>query len=106
MSDQIHNARITEARVGFEDHGIFCASLMLDYGCSAQGFGPCLGDRAHEIIPAILRAVGADWWDQLKGRIVRVKRDEGYHGYVRAIGHPIDDKWADMRDWDKTDGRR
>jgi len=109
---EIKNARITKTELGFNDIGIFTCTLDLDYGGSSQGFGQhCLASE-HEkdkatypfnyganYIMRLLKAVGVDTWEQLKGTYVRVQREVGengkiiWDGKIVAIGHIVEDKW-------------
>lgn len=64
-------ARIDKTFLGFEDHGIFTATLSLDYGGSGQGTpGYALAAHAHDFIVGILRATGVDSWEKVQGRTV------------------------------------
>ena len=114
MNEYIENAQITDTFLGIEDHGIFTFSIMLDYGSSGQGFGHYSLDGYNKelkkregwangimVLRGILEAVGVDSWEKLKGRYVRVKRvgEHEFSAMVRAIGHPIKDKWMDVREF-------
>lgn len=92
---EIQNAKITDTMLGYEDHGIFTCMLYLDYGGSCQGFGGYqLGkEYTDKHIQGIMKAVGVDKWEKLKGQMVRVKRDPGYGGKILAVGHILEDKW-------------
>ena len=65
--------RIQSTSLGFEDHGIFTFVLHMDYGGAGQGVGGYyLKETAGEFIPAILKAVGVNTWEELKGRTIFV----------------------------------
>lgn len=87
------NAKIKSTYLGLEDHGLFTCFLNLDYGGSFQGFGghslthPKYG---VEYLGRVLKTVGVDRWEELPGKVIRVKAD---HGAVYAIGHIIEDRW-------------
>lgn len=94
------NARIGATHLGFEDHGIFTFSLTLEDGATGQGFGGyglsyerdgerLVNPLSGKIITEILRVVGVDRWEALKGCYVRAGRDESL--LIRAIQHITDD---------------
>lgn len=93
--ETIKNAKIEGTTLGYESHGILTCNITLDYGGSCQGFGGYKlgGDYTTEVIEGILKAVGVESWEELAGKHVRVKRGEGYHGKVLAIGNFLEDKW-------------
>jgi hypothetical protein len=108
----IENGRIDSTMLGYEDHGVLTFWLMLSFAGSGQGFGGWVLDgkpaertaRAERVASAacgvavagILRAVGVEKWENLKGAHVRVRRD-GERGTISAIGHIIEDKWFDPK---------
>ena len=108
MKDEIVNARITSTQLGREDHGIFTAWLMLDYGGSGQGFGGYALDgkpperRAGserpgtafgcEFIIRLLRTLDVERWEKLPGTVCRVECSDGR---VKRIGHFLKDQWFD-----------
>ena len=113
----IINAQIESTRLGFDREVFAVAWLMLKYADgTGQGFGgSCLDDKATigekhglldrpgtawgmEYIFSILRAVGVERWEDVRGKYVRVK----YTGSTFdcdpfAIGHIVDDVWFDIR---------
>ena len=105
---EIKNARIESTMLGTEDHGIFTAYVMLDYGGSGQGFGgyaldtwvgPRDGTGARrgtaygmQWVIEVCRVVGVTKWEDLKGKHVRVDAD---FGKIYRIGHIIKDVWFD-----------
>ncbi len=108
------NARIESTHLGMEDHGFFTFYLMLDYGGSGQGAGGyCLdiwnddenskGDanqlaKSFLIIKEIMKTVGVEKWEDLKGKHIRVKAE---HAKVYEIGHFLKDKWLNFEDFFK-----
>ena len=93
-------AKVESAFLGFEDHGIFTASLYFDLGGSGQGTPqPCLcvppdtrgGDRhgsavGLEFIMRLLNACGVNEWKRLVGRTVYVLRETGdNYGFIKGI---------------------
>lgn len=91
-------AKIKDTFLGWEDHGIFTATLTLDYGGSVQGCGMyglsynpkgtghigAPGGIDH--LMAILRACGTDSWEKLKGRTVFAILDmDGFGGKVIGL---------------------
>jgi hypothetical protein len=102
----IINARITGTKLGYEDHGILTFWLSLDYGGSGQGFGGYALDsydkekdcRKHSkyagvCIEKILKVVGVDNWEDMKGKYVRADIDgEASLGdLIKGIIHILDD---------------
>lgn len=109
---EIVNAEITEARLGFERGTFLTAHIAVTYGeGGVQGFGGWVlgadpfNERARankhheqpnlaaEYITRLLRVADVDSFDQLVGRIVRVRRGPGWNGLIQAIGHPYKDRW-------------
>ena len=84
-------------------------AFLINYGGCSQGFGGCALDskpkeRGDErgptaygmaFITGIMRAVGVEKWEDLKGKYVRVVADQGH---VYKIGHIIENKWFDPKD--------
>lgn len=91
---EIINAEITGTQLGFEDRGIFTFSVDLNYGGNgAQSFGGyALGkEYTNYVIKGILKTVGVDNWEDLKGKHVRVERER--LGKVLKIGNLLEDNW-------------
>lgn len=107
MSAEIENGLIDSAFLGWEDHGCFACSIGIEFGCVHQAFGVYqLGNRTGgddygiTFLAKLMNAVGVNEWSKLKGTHVRVKRDK--HGdLIRAIGHIIEDKWFEPREFAK-----
>ena len=97
----IENAKITNAFLGYEDHGILtvCLTLALDsytvrWGgmalSSIHGYTPLFG----KYISGILLTVGVSEWKDLVGKYVRIE-ESGTGSPVTKIGNIIEDKWLD-----------
>lgn len=94
------NAVIKFMKITNEDHGMLSAWLTLDYGGAEQGFGGyCLytpskfrqqKNYAGLFIWRVLETVGVSEWEQLPGKIIRVRKE---HTKVHAIGHIVKDIW-------------
>jgi hypothetical protein len=97
---EIVNAQIEEVTLGY-DEGYWTFWLRLSWGGCGQGFGGFSlgGDYTDYVIKGILNAVGVTKWEQLKGKYVRVKREEGLGGNILEIGNIIEDKWFDPKGW-------
>lgn len=68
-------AKIENTMLGFEDHGIFTAFLNVRYGENThQGVGGYSlgGQHGLEFITRVIRAVGVEKWEDLKGRTIMV----------------------------------
>ena len=107
---EIKNAKIESTMLGFE-HSALSFWLMLDYGGSGQGFGGIGLDGkwdkdkqsrvshpfAGHCITGILKAVGVERWEDLKGKHCRVLTEPGWSGSVKGIGNIIGD--PEFTDW-------
>lgn len=94
---EIKNAKITGTMLGYEDHGILTCMIDLDYGGSGQGFGGYQlsdGHDLHRHITQILKTVGVEKWEDLKGKYVRVVAE---HSKVHRIGNLLEEKWFDPK---------
>lgn len=98
---EIKNAIITGTNLGYESHGILTCMISLNYGGSGQGFGGYALDKWNgkerngtaygtEFIRRIIKTVGVENWEDLKGKHVRV---DASWGKVHGIGNIIEDKW-------------
>lgn len=112
---EIKNAIIQNTHLGFEDHGVFTCYLWLDYGGIQQSFGgysldtpvkKLTGgypyrrgtDYGMEFINLVLRTVGVEKWEDLKGKYIRVCTPTGLgSGPIIKIGHIIKDIWFEPK---------
>lgn len=81
-------ARIKSTFLGTEDHGIFTASLQLDYGDAAQAAGQYdlrHSDAAFHFVAGVCRVLGVDRWEKVVGRDVYALVDNGGRGAVRGL---------------------
>jgi hypothetical protein len=105
---EIANAKIDRTFLGIEDHGIFTFILYLDYGGSGQGYGTHALDNFDkklearvgtafgcEFIMQVLQTVGVYSWEELKGKHIRVKRDDFK---IYAIAHILKNNWLDAEE--------
>lgn len=110
---EIRNAVISSTTLGWEDHGILTCWVQLDYSGAGQGFGgyaldepkfeggnqsgKFLGrfgtDFGMQFVAGILKAVGSESWEKLKGMHCRAYI--GSDGRIDRIGHIIKDEWFD-----------
>lgn len=104
------NAIINSTMLGYEDHGIFTAMLMLDFGDSTQGFGgygldtyvKSLDQRKGtaygcQWIINVLRTLEVEKWEDLPKTKLRVKAD---FDKIHEIGHFLKDKWFNPNNMD------
>lgn len=91
---EIKNAKISSTSIGFDDRGP-SFWIHVDYGGAGQGFGGYrLGSGFTDyVLFGILKAVGCEKWENLKGKPVRVKINDS--GTIQSIGHYLEDKWFD-----------
>jgi hypothetical protein len=90
---EIKNAKIESTMFGFEDHGILTAFLHLNYSGAGQGFGGYdlrQDGAAQKWMAKVLKVVGVQKWEDLRGEHIRVESD---HSKVYRIGNLLEDKW-------------
>jgi hypothetical protein len=106
-NEYIVNARIEDTMFGIEDHGIMTFMLFLSFEDSGQGFGGYALDgksgtighsKSIPCIRKILETVDVLYWEKLKGQLIRIKK-ESYSGPIVAIGHIMDDRWFDIKEF-------
>lgn len=75
-------AKITDSFLGWEDHGIFTATLFVDYGGTSQGIGNyCLVTKAGgeangmKFIMSLMSACGVSSWEKILGKTIFVLSD-------------------------------
>ena len=84
------NAKITSTMLGL-GRGIPTFMLDLDCGSFAQGFGGIALGNVEPLFD-ILRVVGVEKWEDLKGQHVRVLYEDGGYSPL-GIGHIVEDRW-------------
>lgn len=103
------NAKITNTKLG-EEHGCLTADLTIEgsgWGCGFGGY--CLdywfaetGERrssdGYGAIIELMKTLGVDSWESLKGQYVRVEI-EGWDGKILRVGHFMKDKWFSFKDY-------
>lgn len=107
----IENARITQTSISMADHGVLCISIYVEgngwccnIGQWINGYG-YLGatewkgnGSAIVAMMKIMDTVGVEKWEDLPGKLIRVKT-EGWGGSIDEIGNIIKDKWFNLRDF-------
>ena len=105
------NAKITKVDLSMADHGV----LMLQMSLQGSGWGVCFGGRVLgkgyvgakefsgspkgiEEIERIMDVVGVDKFNDMKDKYIRVVID-GWGDGVDKIGHIIEDKWFDYKEF-------
>lgn len=91
--------KIEKTFLGYEDHGIFTASLEINYGGSFQSIGGYRLDepnsvtgKAHgtaeglDFITHVIKVAGVNKWEDVKGRTILVLfEDYSYNGLPIGI---------------------
>ena len=101
----IQNAVIRNTRIYVEDHGVFTASILLDFGNAVTLFGGWPFDApagkvrrgvafGAEYLRRVLEVLEVAGWEDLPRTIVRADSEDGI---VRRIGHALKEKWFDPR---------
>lgn len=112
MSSEIVNARISGTSLGIEDHGVMTFFLHLEWPGYGQGLGGfCLdsGKRGTDertgwgpgfvAIRKILEVVGVEKWEDLKGKLIRIKVVGWGSSQTPIIGNILEDKWLDLQEF-------
>lgn len=85
-------AKITNTKLGYEDHGILTCMLIVNYGNTSQGVGGYALDAplrdendrflrrngtafGMEFVARVIKACGVETWEEVKGRTVYVLQD-------------------------------
>lgn len=91
---EIHNALITGTMLGYEDHGIFTSFVYLEWDGGGIGVGGYVlgGKSGIEFIQEIMKVVGVDSWEKLKGKYCRVETG-GLGSTATGIGNLLKEKW-------------
>ena len=93
----VENAKITDAFLGIEDHGI----LTIIFTLRGDGWGQCYGGYSLSgkdgfssmgVIKSILDAFKVKSWNELEGKFCRVLRERQF-GKILGIGDIIEDRW-------------
>lgn len=112
MEETIRNAQITSVSLGYEDHGILTFGLGLNIakgGCCVFGgyaldeYDKALDKRvcgadSLECLTEIMKTVGVEKWENLKGKYIRVI-DRGWGTTIDTIGNLMEDKWFNIKDF-------
>ena len=124
MEKEIFNARITDTRLGYDDLNNLTLCLYTESEYGMCGFGGCtfgchkddhsIDDMSHvgktsyinfewtsELIMKILDTVGADKWEDIKGKLIRIRTNgkTGCAGGIEAIGNILENKWFSIQDF-------
>lgn len=108
---KIENAKIINADLSMEDHGILTLYITLE----GNGWGVCYGgycigkgylgsskfegyDKGIEYIMRIMDTVGVSKFEDLKGKHVRVAT-KGWGSCVKIIGNLIKEQWFDTEEF-------
>ena len=114
--NNFENAKITKASLSMEDHGIFTIRITVEgdhwfqtMGNFQNGVG-CLGatkwkgnGSAIVAMMKIMDVVGVSKWEDLDGKLIRVRPRNKQYGTLDEIGNIIEDKWFNLREFFATD---
>ncbi len=90
------NATIESTQLGQSDRGV-TFFLNLSWPGAGQGFGGInLRNVKVGALVHLLNAVGVSYWEQLKGKTIRVEEPSTFNGNLKRIGHIVEDKWFDL----------
>lgn len=104
--NEMLNAKITGTTLG-EDHGCLTAHIVLEgaaWGCSYGGYvldrwcaelGRYESRDGYGAIIELMKTVGVESWEELKGKYVRIKIDSS--DAVVAIGNLLKDQWVSFK---------
>lgn len=108
---EIKNAKITNVTLTMKDHGVLTFYLTLEGSGVAFGYGGYVighgylgandfdgSGKGVEAIMRIMNTIGVDSWEDLKGKYLRYE-DNGWGSCVTKIGHIIEDKWFDIKEF-------
>ena len=110
---KINNARISHVSLSMEDHGCLTFWLTLEghyWGCGYGGYcigHGCLGadefcaENGSGLVAMmkIMDTVGVSHWEDLEGKLVRVKTEGTGGTRITTIGNIIEDKWFDIEEF-------
>lgn len=101
--EEIVNVKITNTRLGYEDHGILTVSITTEAESRGQGFGGYAldayvkdkdrrvgTDYGMEFVIKIMNTLEVENWEDVKGQFIRI---DASHTKIHGIGHLLKDKW-------------
>lgn len=96
------NGKIIDTMLGIEDHGIMTFMLDINFGNSTgQGFGGYSLEggtgKSMKAVRKVLETVGVDKWEDLKGKYIRVRKEQEF-GVIDSIGNIVEDRWFSMKE--------
>lgn len=101
---EVRNVKIASTSLGFEGHGIMTWWVTLEWdggGVSLGGYA-LGGQSGIDSIEEILKTVGVENWEELKGKYV-VLESEGWGGRALGIRNILkEDKWFRPKEWFAT----
>lgn len=98
---ETRNAKISSTMLGYEGHGIMTWWLTLEWDGGGVGLGGYVlgGQSGIDSIEEILKTVGVETWEELKGKYV-VLESEGIGGRAIGIRNLIKENvWFRPKEW-------
>lgn len=106
---KIQNAQIKSVRIGYERGVFLTVWVHVSHEDGAQGFGgyvlgadPTSSAKAvagnetgllASWVNGILKASDVEDISKAEGKVIRIKREDGFSGKILAIGHAVKDYW-------------
>ncbi len=113
---RIINAKIKSTFLGVEDHGIMLFFLDIEWPGATCGFGGYTLDKrdldkpktriglgySYQAIRHILETLNVASWEKLPGTLIRIEYSP-LGSPLHKIGHIMEEKWFDLRDYMKQE---
>lgn len=95
---EIRNAQIVDTFLGFEDHDLFTFMLKVKLEGVVNIRIGCYVVKNTKVIQQIIKVVGVNTWEELKGQYIRVVDDDYLRKPICKIGNILTNKWVDLEE--------